>query len=218
MKEDLSSWNPKTALGRDVKEGKIKNIQQILASGVNILESNIVDYLLPNLDEDVLDVNMVQKMHRSGRKARFRALAAVGNKNGYVGVGLGKSKEAGPAIRKAIAHAKINIIAIRRGCGSWECTCKGPHTVPYKTTGKNASTAVTLKSSPRGVGLAAGEVAKSILRLAGISDIWCETTGQTATTVNYAFAVYNALKHTNDIQITDALIDKLGIVTGESIG
>ncbi len=218
MKKDISTWEPKTSLGRRVKEGKFKNLEKVLASGSKILEPEIVDFLIPNLEEEVLDVNLVQKIHRSGRKARFRALAAVGNKNGYVGIGLGKSKEAGPAIRKAISVAKLNVIAIRRGCGSWECTCKDPHTVPYKSAGKCASTEVILQPAPRGVGLVAGDIIKSILKLAGVSDIWCQAKGQTSTTVNYAFGAYRALKKTNEIQIRDENITKLGIVSGESVG
>ena len=55
----------------------------------------------------------------------------MGNKNGVIGVGYGKSKETVPAREKAFRNAKLNIFKIRRGCGSWECMCGEPHSIPF---------------------------------------------------------------------------------------
>ena len=78
-------WEPKTKLGRMVKEGQITSIDEIFDRGLPIMELEIVDFLLPDLEEEVMDVNLVQRMHKSGRKVNFRVIVAVGNKKGYVG-------------------------------------------------------------------------------------------------------------------------------------
>lgn len=106
-KFNIENWEPKTELGRKVKDGEITDIDQILDKGLPIMELEIVDALLPDLEEEVMDVNLVQRMHKSGRKVNFRVIVAVGNRNGYVGLGQGKSQEVGPAIRKAVDAAKI---------------------------------------------------------------------------------------------------------------
>jgi len=97
-------WIPKTRLGRMVKNGEIKDISEIYKIDLPIMEPEIIDTLLPEVEEEVIDINMVQRMHKSGRRVRFRAIVAVGNKDGYVGLGKGVTKEVGPAIRKAIKN------------------------------------------------------------------------------------------------------------------
>ena len=82
-----------------------------------------MDILLPNLEDEVLDINMVQRMTDSGRRVKFRATVIVGNGDGFVGLGQAKDNQVGPAIRKAIDNAKINMVRVKRGCGSWECAC-----------------------------------------------------------------------------------------------
>ena len=214
MRFNIDEWEPKTKVGRMVKEGIITDIDYILDNNLPILEPEIVDALLPDLEEKVLDVKLVQRMHKSGRRARFRATVVVGNRNGYVGVGKGKAKEVGPAIRKAIAQAKKNIIRVKRGCGSWECGCGTPHSIPFKGYGKCGSTIVEILPAPKGVGLVAGDVAKAVLGLAGIKDVWTKTFGETRTTYNFAMATYEALKSLNFTRIMDAQKEKLGIVEG----
>jgi len=210
----LAEWEPKTKLGRLVKEGKITTMHDALKTGLPLREPEIVDILLPDLEDEVLDVNMVQRMTDSGRRVKFLITVAVGNKDGYVGLAHAKGKEVGASIRKAIENAKLEIIEIRRGCGSWECGCGQPHTVPFTVTGKSGSVEVTLMPAPRGIGLATGDVAKKILRLAGIKDCWGFTRGKTRTTINYAKAVFNSLKKNTEMRLTPREIQKLGIVTG----
>ena len=108
----------------------------------------------------------------------------------------------------------LNIIGIRRGCGSWECGCGKPHTVPFSITGKSGSVKITLKPAPQGIGLATGDVAKKILTIAGIKDCWAYTEGQTQTTVNYAKAVMNALEKNIEMRMLPHEKQKLGIVLG----
>jgi small subunit ribosomal protein S5 len=193
---DLSVWEPRTELGRLVKEGKIRTIDEIFANNYLIKEPEIVDILLPGLKQELLAVNLVQRQTHAGERNQFRAVVAVGNEDGYVGVGVGKAKQVRQAIEKAVREAKLNIIPVRRGCGSWKCSCDEPHSVPFVVRGKAGSVEVTLIPAPKGVGLVAGDVAKVVLRLAGIKDVWTQTRGETRTTLNFAMAVYNALRNT----------------------
>lgn len=205
---DLEDWVPKTKLGKMVKEGKIK-IDEILDRGLKIKEPEIVDFLIPNLEIDLILIGQArgkfgggkrkafkqtQKKTGEGTRVKFTCLAVVGNKDGYVGIGLGKSNETVPARAKAIRNAKLNIIKIKRGCGSWECACNDLHSIPFKIEGKTGSTKIVLKPAPKGLGLCVGDECKKILSLAGIKDIWSKTFGQTRTRINLAFACFNALK------------------------
>jgi len=106
------NWAPKTLLGKMVKEGKITTINQALESRMPIREPEISDVLLPNLEDQVLDVKMVQRMTDSGRKVKFRITVVVGNSNGFIGLGQMKGSEVGPTIRKAIDNAKQNIVEV----------------------------------------------------------------------------------------------------------
>ncbi|MGI0067955.1 MAG: 30S ribosomal protein S5, partial [Thermoplasmata archaeon] len=151
----------------------------VLATGLPLREPQIVDKLLPGLHDEVLDVNMVQRMTDSGRRFKFAVTVVVGNGDGFVGLGRAKGREVGPTIRRAIDRAKLGIIEILRGCGSWECGCGRSHTVPFQAGARSGSVVVTLKPAPRGVGLAVGDVAKPILRFAGITDAWGYTDGHT---------------------------------------
>ncbi|MCL6090999.1 MAG: 30S ribosomal protein S5, partial [Candidatus Thermoplasmatota archaeon] len=119
--------------------------------------------------------------------------------------GRGKAKEAATAIRKAINNAKINVIEIRRGCGSWECGCGKAHTLPFLVVGKSGSVIVTLKPAPRGVGRAVGDIAKIIIRMAGIDDAWGFASGHTKTTVNYALAAFDAMRGTAKMKVNSSL-------------
>lgn len=210
-------WDPKTRLGRLVKSGEISNMNAALTSGLPLREPEIVDILLPDVEDEVVDVKMVQRMTDSGRRIKFVITVAVGNKDGFVGLGQAKGKEVGSSIKKAIDNAKLNIIEIRRGCGSWECGCRKPHTIPFTVKGKSGSVEVTFKPAPHGIGLATGDVAKKILDLAGVQDCWAFTKGKTKTIVNYAKAVFNALMQNAEARITESECKKISIVSG-SIG
>jgi len=190
-------WKPRTFVGRLVKEGRITSIYEIFEKNLPILEPEIVDYLVgPELKSETVDVNLVQKMTDAGRITRFRAVVVVGNQDGYVGLGKGKARQFRFAIEKAIRNAKLNITPVRRGCGSWECTCGEPHSVPFIVRGKSGSVEVVLKPAPKGTGLVAGDVAKKVLQMAGIRDVWTFTKGETRTSYNFARATYLALRAT----------------------
>ncbi len=190
-------WVPRTFVGRLVREGKIRSISEIFERNLPILEPEIVDYLMgPELKVETVDVSLVQKMTDAGRINRFRVVVVIGNEDGFVGVGQGKARQVRIAIDKAIRNAKLNLIPVRRGCGSWECLCELSHSVPFIVRGKSGSVEVVLKPAPRGTGLVVGDAAKVVLRLAGIQDVWSYTKGDTRTTINFVKATYNALRET----------------------
>ncbi|AIF68801.1 30S ribosomal protein S5 [Palaeococcus pacificus DY20341] len=217
----LEEWQPKTKLGMLVKEGQITDISEVFRKGYQIKEPEIVDVLLPEVNDrqnqEVLDIALTVRMTDSGRRIRFRVLAAVGNRDGYVGLGIGHGKEVGIAIRKAINYAKMNIIEIKRGCGSWECRCRRPHSIPFAVEGKAGSVKVKLMPGPRGLGLVIGDVGKKILTLAGVKDVWSQTLGETRTTVNFAHAVFDALYNTNRVAVQPDMIERYGIIVGREM-
>jgi len=188
-------WEPKTRLGRQVVEGEITSMEQALESGLPLREPEIVDQLLPGLDDEVLDINMVQRMTDSGRRVKFRCVVAVGNRDGFVGYAEGRDDQVGSAIQKAIGIAKLNIIKVERGSGSWEDRSDQPHSLARKTTGKAGSVTVELIPAPLGLGLAASETVRHVLELAGIENAWTQSFGNTRTTLNLAKATYIALEN-----------------------
>ncbi len=211
---DLSQWTPKTKLGKMVFGGQITTMGEAIRTGLPIREPEIVDILLPETEDEVLDVNMVQRMTDSGRRVNFVITCVVGNKDGFVGLGRARGREVGPSIRRAIDNAKVNMIEVKRGCGSWECGCQRAHSLPFRVTGRSGSVEVSLKPAPQGVGLAVGDVAKSILRLSGITDAWGFTKGHTKTTVNYALAAFDALRKSAGVKVPGELADRLKIRQG----
>ena len=205
----LEKWKPRTSLGKEVFEGKITDIEEIFKSGRIIREPEIVDKLLPNLKSEIIliggrtgkgggaqriPVRITATMHKSGRRFTTSAFSVVGNEDGLVGIGKGTAPEPRDAIAKSVQKAKLNIIKIKRGCGSWECGCGEPHSIPFKVEGKCGSVRVVLMPAPKGVGIVADDEAKKIFRLAGIKDVWVKTFGNTSMRINLITAIYNALK------------------------
>jgi len=205
----LEKWVPKTSLGKMVFEGKITSIDEILELGKPIKEPEIVDKLLPNLKSELIliggrtgkgggiqriPIRITSVTKKSGRRFRMNAFVVVGNEDGIIGIGSGKSLEARNAVEKATQRAKLNLIKVKRGCGSWECACGGNHSIPYKVSGKCGSVRVQLMPAPKGVGLVADDETKKLLRLAGIKDVWVKTFGNTSMRINLITAVFNALK------------------------
>lgn len=194
--QSLEQWVPRTRLGKMILEGRITSIEEVFMGGLRIKEPQIVDTLLPDLQEEVININLVQKQTDAGEKSRFKAIVAVGNRDGYIGLGSGKANQVRTAIEKAAADARLKLIPVRRGCGSWECGCGRPHSVPFQIEGKCGGVRIIIVPGPRGLGLVASEVAKIILNLAGIKDCWTRSYGSTRTVPSFAYAVFDALKNT----------------------
>jgi len=210
----LDSWVPKTQLGRLVREGKEKSIDNILENHKKILEPEVVDLLL-KLESDLLLIGQAkgkfgggkrrawrqtQKKTMEGNIVTFSCMAIVGDKKGHVGVGLGKAKETLPSREKALREAKLNLIKVRIG-NETPGDAGEPHTVPFAITGKCGSVRVKFIPAPRGTGLVVGNEAKKILRLAGIKDVYGVARGQTRTTFNVAQAVIDALTKTTKLKL-----------------
>ncbi len=207
----LATWAPKTKLGKDVKNGKIKNIDDILDKDQKILEDEIVDTLLP-IKTDLISIGQAkgkfgggkrrawrqtQRVTQEGGVMTFSSMAIVGDENGHIGFGVGKASETLPARDKATKKAKLNIIKIKRACSAFDCSCGDPHTVPFVVEGKGGSVRVTLIPAPQGTGLVVANELKKLLRLAGIKDVYSRTEGQVRTTFNLIKAAMDALQKTN---------------------
>lgn len=228
-KEDiLAEWVPKTELGRKVKNKEITHIDEILDKGLRILEPEIVDTLL-DLESDLILIGQskgkfgggqrrvfrqTQKKTREGNKPKFATYAVVGNKDGYVGLGFGKSKETIPAREKAIRNAKLNILRIRRGTGSWEDAANDPHSIPFSVEGKCGSVWLKLMPAPKGKGLIAEKEVAKILSLAGIKNVWSKSLGQTKNKINMIKALHAALKGLSKMKVKKDQYAKFSIVEG----
>ena len=196
MTSHEEEWKPRTKLGKMILEGRVSSIEEVFTEGLKIREPQIVDVLIPDLQEEVVTINLVQKQTDAGEKSRFKAIVAVGNRDGYVGLGSGKARQVRTAIEKGAMDARLNITLVRRGCGSWECACGKPHSLPFEVRGKCGGVEIALIPSPRGLGVVASEVAKIILELAGVKDCWTRSYGSTRTVPSFAYAVFDALQKT----------------------
>jgi small subunit ribosomal protein S2e len=193
-KSDKEEWTPVTKLGRLVKDGKIRSVEEIFLFSIPIKEFQIVDALLPNLRDEVMKIMPVQKQTSAGQRTRFKCCVAVGDGNGHIGLGVKSAKEVATAIRGAIINAKMNLVPVRRGY--WGFNAGQPHTVPFKVSGKCGSVRVRLIPAPRGSGIVASLIPKKLLNMAGIEDVYSSSTGHTRTRGNLAMAVYHALSKT----------------------
>lgn len=226
----IDIWKPVTKLGEVVKNGELTDIEDVFNKSYKILEPEIVDVLLPDLTEDLLLIGQAkgkfgggqrrifrqtQKKTKEGNKIHFLTCAVVGNKNGYVGIATGKSKETVPARDKSKRKAKLNLIRTRRGCGSWECNCKEPHSIPFSVEGKCGSSRVTLMPAPKGKGLCIEKECAKILAFAGIKDVWSKTSGQTKVKLNLIDALMDGLRKLSEIKLKPEDIQKLGVVEGK---
>lgn len=211
----MAEWIPRTELGKLVAEGKI-TLDDIFILGKKIKEPQIVDRLIPGLQSEIIFIGgspgkgggikrtptrRTTRMHRSGRRYRISAMVVVGNGNGYFGIGKAVAMENRVAIEKATLNAKLNIMPVKRGCGSWECDCGANHSIPVQVEGKSGSVRVRLIPAPKGVGLCVNNEAKKIIRLAGINDVWSNCFGESKSRNNYALALMDAFKKMNRMRL-----------------
>ncbi len=228
--EPEKEWKPVTELGKLVKKGEITDIEDVFNRGYLIQEAEIVNTLLPDLEEDLLLIGQAkgkfgggqrrifrqtQKKTREGNKIQFMTCAVVGNKNGYVGVATGKSKETVPARDKAKRKARLNLMRIRRGCGSWETTAREQNSIPFAVEGKCGSVRIKLMPAPPGKGLCVEKECAKILEFAGIKDILSKTKGQTKTKLNLIYALLDALRKLSEVKVMSDSVASLGVVEGK---
>lgn len=223
-------WVPKTQLGKDVLAGKYQSLTDVLQSNQKIMEAEVTDYLYPNIPSDFINIGQAkgkfgggkrkiskptQKKTREGNKMSFSMICIVGNKDGIVGLGFGKSRETVPSREKAIRNAKSNLIQIRRGSGSWGSFGAGSSSIPFAVEGKCGSARVRLMPAPVGTGLVVESELKKMLQLAGIKDVWSKTFGQTKNKTNLMIAGFDALKQLQRVRLTPQVAEGRGLKDGD---
>ncbi len=222
-------WVPKTQLGKDVVAGKYSSIDEVLLSGKRIMEPQITELLIPNLELDYINIGQAkgkfgggkrkiskatQKITREGGRMSFSMAAISGNRDGVIGLGLGKARETVPSREKSLKNAKQDLIMIRRGCGDWGCFCGTAHSIPFSVEGRCGSARVILMPAPKGTGLVVESEIKKMLELAGVKDVWSKTFGQTKNKINLIRAAYNALKQLQEVRLTPQVAKGRGIKEG----
>lgn len=134
-------------------------------------------------EEKVVQINRVSKKTKGGNKIRFSALVVVGDRNGRVGVGLGKSNDVSKAIAQAVLYAKKRMIQVPIVNGS----------ISREIRVKKGAARVLLKVAPRGSGIIAGGAVRNVVELAGIKNISSKILG-TSNKASNVYATFEALK------------------------
>ena len=194
-RDQEEEWTPLTNLGRLVKMGHVKKLEQIFYHSIPIKEYQIVDELMKlsnkTLKEETMKIKSVQKQTKAGQRTRFKAVVAVGDGDGHVGVGSKLAKEVQVAIKGATIAAKLNLVPVRRGY--WGGKIGKPHTIATKITGKCGSVRLRLIPAPRGNGIVGAPPTKKLLGFAGVEDVYSKSSGSTDTMENFVRAIYDAL-------------------------
>ncbi len=133
-------------------------------------------------EEKIIQVRRVTKVVKGGKKLSFRAVVAVGNSKGQVGIGIGKASEVIMAIQKGVADARKSLITVPL-IGA---------TLPHEIVGKQGSSRVLLKPAAKGTGVIAGGASRAVLELAGIGDVLSKSLGSRSP-LNVARATINGL-------------------------
>ena len=148
------------------------------------MKRTIIDTSNLELEDNVVTIKRVTKVVKGGRNMRFTALVVVGDKNGHVGVGLGKAAEIPEAIRKGKEDAIKSMISVK---------LDENNSITHDVTGKHTGASVLLKKSPEGTGIIAGGPARSVCEIAGISNIRTKSLGSN-NKQNVVLATIDALK------------------------
>lgn len=144
---------------------------------------NIIDASGLDLNETIVNIRRVAKTVKGGRNMRFSATVVVGDKNGHVGVGLGKAQEIPEAVRKATEDAKKNLIYVPM-VGT---------TIPHRNLGIFGAGRVILMPAAQGTGVIAGSSARTVLEVAGLKDVKAKSVGS-SNTGNIAYATLEGLR------------------------
>ena len=149
------------------------------------MKRTIIDASQLELEDNVVTIKRVTKVVKGGRNMEFTALVVVGDKNGHVGVGLGKATEIPEAIRKGKEDAIKKLV---------EVPIDENGSVPHDLTGKFGSASVLIKRAPEGTGIIAGGPARAVLELAGYKNIRTKSLGSN-NKQNVVLAAVNGLSN-----------------------
>ena len=150
-------------------------------------------------EDVVVSINRVSKTVKGGRRMRFAALVVVGDKKGRIGFGMGKAAEVPDALKKANEAAVKNVFRVN--------LVDDNRTVPHTSIGKHGAASVILLPAAPGTGVIAGGAVRSILELAGVSDVLSKVHGS-RTSVNVVYATLNALQQMRTVEEVAKLRDK----------
>lgn len=150
-------------------------------------------------EDVVVSINRVSKTTKGGRTMRFAALVVVGDKKGRIGFGMGKASEVPDAIKKANEAAVKNVFRVN--------LVDDNRTVPHAAKGKHGASTVYLQPAAPGTGVIAGGAVRSILELAGVSDVLSKVIGS-RTSVNVVYATLDALNQMRTVEQVAKLRDK----------
>lgn len=151
----------------------------------------------PEMSKTIVNIRRVAKTVKGGRNMRFSVTVVVGDKEGHVGVGLGKAQEIPEAERKATEDAKKNIITVPM-VGT---------TIPHRHVGVFGAGRVLLMPASEGTGVIAGSSVRTVLEMAGLKDVRAKSIGSN-NAVNMAYATMQALKELKTVEQVSRLRGK----------
>jgi small subunit ribosomal protein S5 len=197
--EKIAEETPKKEEVLEAKEVKSpakedKKMQFRTVTAQKVKTERIRPERIKEFEENVLEVSRVARVVKGGRRFKFRVAVVIGNKNGKVGVGIGKGSEVVTAVNKAVNQAKKDMIEIRLN----------KTTIPFDIEARFKSARIMLKPAPKGTGIIAGGAVRAVVDLAGVSDISSKMLGS-ANKINNMFATFYALRDmTQKIKAEDA--------------
>ena len=159
------------------------------------MKREIIDASKLELEDKVVDIKRVTKVVKGGRNSRFACLVVVGDKNGHVGVGVGKAVEIPEAIRKGKEDAAKHLVTVPLNENG---------SIPYDWNGEFGSATVLLKSAPEGTGIIAGKTVRAVVELAGIKNIRskCLRSNNPTNVVKATFEGLKALRTAEEVAKT----------------
>lgn len=146
----------------------------------------------PEFDQQIVDLARVTRVTKGGKQMNFRCCILIGDRNGRVGYGVEKGADVQLAVQKAVNQAKRNMIRLRLV----------NETLPHRVMAKYKAAKVMLKPAPRGSGIIAGSVIRTVLEMAGVPNASSKILGKTTNKINNVKAVFSALSVFNDANAT----------------
>ncbi|BAK45498.1 30S ribosomal protein S5 [Eggerthella sp. YY7918] len=160
---------------------------------------------VPELEERVVYINRVSKVVKGGRRFALTALVVVGDGNGRVGVGMGKSQEVPIAIKKGVEDAKKNMFTV---------PLTPEKTLPHDIIGEYGAGRVLIKPATPGTGVIAGGAARAVMELAGVTDVLTKSLG-TDNIMNVVKATAEGLKN---MQSPEQVAERRGMSVAQMFG